>query len=289
MSCSIIERFRKLERRGERKPFQNRILKPGAAVSVVDSNVSMDLYRLIPTWGAFTDFDLYLVCDRKSEIVAKSLARTFNCLDRLKTRRWINQESIRFAESRLSNLTIQSDYWKPGPIWWKIEGLRRVIEETRKPVLMIDSDIVFCSPFNQAFHCVDAAFSPFYWSDPELLVKNQGDENCPGIYISNRDGWLNAGFALVGREEIARRWLYLYESGIGGFYEQWLMKFLHSEFKCGYFDYLHNWGSWRREEPPPNVGSIHAHAWTKPPMKWHRAIQERGNQATREACRRLTK
>ena len=281
----LERRMRKNERMSIRRELRNETLKVEAAVVVADKGVVEDLERLIPTFMRFMPehVHLYLAGDETTITRAVAIVTELGVGKRLHCRHWLTPESMAEAESRLSNLVNQADYWKPGPIWWKLEALRRVCKEVDGGVLLLDSDIVLTADFEEMeFQDVDAVLSPFYWSDPEFPSLSHG-KNSELVPIANRDGHINAGFALVGRPDLVAFWIQMYELGIGDFYEQWCMKYLVNEFYCGYFSYLHNFGSWRRERPPRNCRSVHVHAETSVDRDWHKEIQKMANEAVKES------
>lgn len=284
----LLDDFRTRERQGIREPVENAQLQLSAAVVIADQGVVRDLERLIPTFMHWVpDVPLYLVGDEFAITRAVAITHELGCGERLFCREWINDDSLQEANDRLSNLVNQSNYWKPGPIWWKLEGLRRIYEEVQDGVLLLDSDIIFTAPFVETkFHGVDLVLSPFYWIDPEYPVP-EFPGSLTKIPIACRDGAINAGFVMVGRSDVVELWQQLYEEGVGKFYEQWIMRFLPMKYRSAFFSYLHNWGSWRRESPPEDVRSLHFHKWVNPQMEWHMECQERANQAVEFAREQL--
>ncbi|MEC5126552.1 hypothetical protein VSU19_07325 [Verrucomicrobiales bacterium BCK34] len=243
-------------------------------VAVCDSGYSDDLWRLIPTVvGHHPDTDFILFCDEAAEVTAKEvIARMIPSCEHVQLRPVITEESIRDAEKRFNGVN-QSGYWKPGPIWWKLEALRRVLAEKAVPTLLVDCDITFTAPLRDTFSGVDLVMSPFYWPNPELKVPLR-----PGSHkyvpIAERDGWYNAGYILATRVEVAETWMDLYMQSVGGFYEQFCMGYLPQRFRHTVFGTPHNWGQWRCEIPPPEVVSVHAHRRTEHTHAYGQAIQE---------------
>ena len=179
----------------------------------------------------------------------------------MRVRPEITRESIEKIESSFRGVN-QSNYWRPGPIWWKLEALRRVLEEEPLPTLLVDCDIVFTSRNVSEFYDVDLVLSPFHWPNPYLKVPiHPGSSKF--VPIPERDGWYNAGYLLATRKEIPETWLDLYLQSVGGFYEQFCLGFLPQRFKHDVFGTAHNWGQWRCEKPHEKVVSVHAHARTK--------------------------
>lgn len=249
---------------GERlEPIRNREFGVEALVTVVSHGYERDLHRLIPTAQKFAPkIPLHIVCD------AAAKAEVGEICKRLRTRNvtcheWINEDSLDRATSKLNHLVNQANYWKPGPIWFKLEAMRRLLAETKKACLLVDCDIIFTNPLTNRFEGVDLVMSPFFWPNPMLTVPA-----VPGstriVPISERDGWYNAGYLLATRPEIAEAWLDLYESGVGGFYEQYCMGWLPQHFHHTIFGTEHNFGQWRAEAPKPQTVSCHAHIWTTP-------------------------
>jgi hypothetical protein len=261
---------------------------PAHCVAICTVDVVQDLERLLPTVGYFTDMVIHLICDATSQTIAKELASLLGISDRLHCLPWLTPENMALAESKLKRITIQHSYWKPGPIWWKLEGTRRVLEMLKgQSCLFLDSDIVFCNEFrNTSFEHVDVVLSPFYWPDPDQMVPPRpGSKNY--VHISIRDGVLNAGYAWVTKPDVMDLWKELYEAGVGGFYEQYVMGYLCQKFCVDWFDARHNFGQWRSQIPPPNTISLHMHASTKHYRPSALAVSERAASATLFATRML--
>lgn len=253
---------------------------PLHAAVVCTQEVSPDLYRLIPSLCYYTDMNLHLICDKATRDIAIQIARLLGVIDRVQCLTWITPESLKMAEDRVKKIAVQNEYWKPGPIWWKLEGTRRVLEMLKgQSVLMLDSDIVFCNEFrNVSFENVDAVLSPFFWPDPDLMVPPVPNSR-QRVHIAARDGVLNAGYAWITKPELMAFWLELYEAGIGGFYEQFVMGYLCQRFNVNWFDARHNFGQWRAQIPPDDTISLHVHANTRHLKPSAIAVQERATQA----------
>jgi hypothetical protein len=273
---------------GFRTPSANSNLGIDAFVCVATEEVAPDLERLIPTVAFFApDTPFHLVCDRQAFRWAKRISDGIGYKN-ITLHQWLNAVEIANAESRVRGIA-HSPYWKRGPIWWKIEALRRVLDHYRsqKGVLLVDSDIVFINPLgNQRYGAVDAVLSPFYWPTPEWYIEGRPGGNL--VQISARDGFYNAGYLLAGSASVAEFWLQLYEDGRGGFYEQKCLEYFPQAFRCGYFGPEHNFGQWRRELPIPGTVSVHAHAWSIWDVPFHNEIQRVANQSSQRALRALT-
>lgn len=274
---------------GKRRTPANKTLSAEVLVSVFTKEVKADLDRLLPTVAYhMPERPFHLVCDVESEEYAKEWAKRLG-YDNLITHPSLNDKSLKAAEAKLSpELTKHADYWKPGPIWWKLEALRLILKEynSKRGVLLVDCDITFCDSVDEVFSNVDLVMSPFYWCQPHLKVRRAPNDD-DVIHIAERDGWFNAGYLLAGCEDVAKVWLELYESGKGGFYEQWIMGFLPQVFRYDLFGPLHNFGQWRREVPPEDVVSIHAHAWTELKKPFGIALQARANEEAVTAAKHL--
>lgn len=243
-------------------------------VSVCDAGYADDLWRLIPSVvGHHPEIEFVLYCDEAAASVAgEVISRMIPSCGNVKIRPEITKESLRNVERNFNGVN-QSSYWKPGPIWWKLEALRRVLEEKAVPTLLVDCDITFTAPFEESFCGVDLVMSPFYWPNPELKVPVRPGSN-KYVPIAERDGWFNAGYLLATRAEIPETWMELYMQSVGGFYEQYCMGYLPQRFRHTVFGTAHNWGQWRCETPPANVVSVHAHRRTVHSHPYGQAIQD---------------
>ena len=255
------------------------VLRVDAASVVCDRNVIDDLWHLIPTWFRWHDLPLYLYCDEYAERVAQELCAQIGKSHLLETQVVDLEKGV-----NLPNIGIQDSYWKPIPIWWKLEGLRQTVEKTGGGVLCIDADICFLGSVVEEWFEADCVMSPFYWGDPYQRVPKSPEDPTP-VPIPERDGWFNAGYFLTHRVEVAEKWMELYESGVDGFYEQACMARLQKHFHCSFFNETHNWGIWRKEGPRINTRSLHVHAGTshKPNLIHHKAIELRARQAAARA------
>lgn len=259
---------------------------PVHACVICTEEVSTDLQQLLPTVGWYTDLTIHLVCDAATAKIARQLAQKLDMVDRVHCLPWLNKQTLDEANKRLSAIKHQNDYWKPGPIWWKLEGTRRVLEMLNgQSCMLLDSDIVFCNEFRgQSFQHADAIFSPFFWPDPDLNVPPMpGDPD--RVHISQRDGVLNAGYAWITKPDVMALWLELYEAGIGGFYEQYIMGYIGQKFCTDWFNVQHNFGQWRNQTPPPNTISLHIHATTKHFKPSALAVQERATLSALQCTR----
>ncbi|MDF1737784.1 MAG: hypothetical protein P1U86_01395 [Verrucomicrobiales bacterium] len=254
-------------------------------VAVCDAGYADDLWRLIPgVVGHHPDTEFVLYCDRAAEATAMEvIAQMIPSSECVQLRPVITEESIREVEKRFNGVN-QSSYWKPGPIWWKLEALRRVLEEKSVPTLLVDCDITFTAAVKDTFSGVDLVMSPFYWPNPELKVPiRPGSQKY--VPIAERDGWHNAGYVLATRIEIAETWMELYMESVGGFYEQYCMGYLSQRFRHTVFGTAHNWGQWRCEIPPSGVVSVHAHRRTRHAHAYGQAIQEIAENSAKQFLR----
>jgi hypothetical protein len=277
VSYPMIHELSSMRRDGVRCELKKRGgSKLNHMVTIATKEVAEDLTRLIPTALFYTDAHLHIICDPET---AAMLPRTLD--KRIHVYPMLTEKALNDAIGKLKNLTVQSDYWKPGPIWWKLKGLEWLAETLNDSLMLVDSDIVFTGRFDERLRG-DAKLSPFFWPDPLLSVRRAPDSD-DFVPISERDGWINAGYAWIRSEEVATYWKELYESGIGGFYEQWCMGFLPSKFKCSYFDERHNHGNWRNQAPDDETISVHIHAETRPKKKSLISVQNAANSAVDRA------
>ena len=255
-------------------------------VAVCDEGFQEDLWRLLPTvLGHHRDAEFHLYCDDSAARTAEEIAGQLRVpTANLHLQPVIDRESLSRVERRFKGVN-QSSYWKPGAIWWKLESLRRVLEKSAEPTLLVDCDITFNAPVQESFRGVDVVMSPFFWPNPNLRVRLRPDSN-KMVPIAERDGWFNAGYLLATRVEVPETWLELFEQSVGGFYEQYCMGFLPQRFRHDVFGSAHNWGQWRCEIPPPDVVSVHAHQRTKHTHAHGKAIQEIASRAARQFLQR---
>ncbi|MDF1753069.1 MAG: hypothetical protein P1U89_09865 [Verrucomicrobiales bacterium] len=271
---TIVRQLSPRLRDGERfTPSRNATFGVERIVAVCDSGFDDDLWRLIPTAAGFhPDIEIHLFCDVASAATAKRVIQSMIPSGKnVVIRPEITPESIKRIENRFRGIN-QSNYWKPGPIWWKLEALRSVLEEDSIPTLLVDCDIIFASAVKDTFQGVDLVMSPFFWPNPNLKVPvSPGSEKY--VSIAERDGWYNAGYLLATRIEVAETWMELYEQSVGNFYEQFCMGYLPQRFRHDVFGSAHNWGQWRCESPPENVISVHAHRRTNHNNPFGNSIQ----------------
>lgn len=268
------------------------VLTPGRMMVVATAEVQADLGRLIPTVLAWhPGLALHVVGDAAACRMAEGIGRFFGLEHRLALHDWITPESLERAESEFRDVVRHSPYWKVGPIWWKLEGLRRLFGLDGAPVLLVDSDIVFCRAWSMAemtFLGVDLVLSPFHWpGEVPVIPRTPGDAvrwPVPAVH-----GWHNAGMLLAGRGEIAEEWMRLTRAGVGGFYEQGCLDHLAHRFRHDVLGTAHNWGIWRKHAPGPNVASVHRHAETPVRCAVSRAIEARAMRAVEEAYQILGK
>ncbi len=236
-------------------------LSVDSAVVAMDSGVLPDLEPLLVTWTYFTGGKpISVYCDEivESEIIKLKDKYDMPSVNAFKT---ITTESLSLARAELKNLTNQSDYWKPDIIMWKLMALKQEVERLEgKGVLLLDSDIVFCSDPSESFTECDAVLSPFYWDNPFKKITDvyDGRRKC----IVERDGFYNAGYLLTSNPDLVEFWIDLYREGVGGFYEQWCMGKIPQKYRTQVFSTLHNHGIWRGSEPPSNIKSLHIHQIT---------------------------
>jgi len=274
---AVEQRARENMRTGQRPAASGR-LRVDALVCVATREVAGDLARLIPTAQYhMPERPLHIVCDAETGNYARAICTPLG-LDNVIAHEWLTAESLAMATSRLRRVVEHSDYWKPAPLWWKIEGLRRIVRHYNgnKGVLMVDSDIVFAAPVTDSFVGVDTVLSPFHWPDPNLKVQRSPQDKTM-IPIAERDGWYNAGYLLTRSSAVCDAWLDLYERGVGGFYEQWILGHLPGLCRHDIFGTAHNWGQWRREVPREDVVSLHIHAATKHKPPFALAVQQRAD------------
>jgi hypothetical protein len=281
------KRWNRARRDGARRsPLSSNPLSIDAACVVADQGVADDLERLIPTFRFHhPKTPLHLIVDDAAAERAKMIDRYLG-IGGLYVHRWLTEENMRFVEDRVSGLTNHADYWKPGPIWWKMAGAARILREylpKGSGLLLVDSDIVFNRRADEeTWNHVDGVFSPFYWPDP-IGLQVARVPGGPKVSIATRDGHINAGYFLARRPEIFERWLELFEQGIDGFYEQACMHKLGLEWSFDYFAFEHNFGQWRGEFPRPDAISYHIHAATSHAAPTGQTIQEAADRATARA------
>lgn len=281
------DRARENRRTGKRPEARGQ-LSVGAIVAVATHEVADDLDRLLVTAQYhMPNIPLHLACDAEAAKHARALANTYG-LDNVAVHEWLTPDGLAFAESRVQRVTSHNDYWKPAPIWWKLEALRNIVRlyNGNRGVLLVDSDIVFARPVAEAFTNVDTVLSPFFWPDPTLRVARSPHDATP-VPIAERDGWHNAGYLLTRSSAVCEAWLDLYERGVGGFYEQWILGYLPGLTATDVFGTAHNWGQWRREIPREDVVSLHIHARTKHREPFALAVQQAAEQATCAATTKL--
>ena len=254
------------------------MLTPGRLMVVATEEVKADLGRLIPTVLAWhPGLEIHVVGDAAACRMAEGIGRFFGRERGITLHDWITPESLERAEVECRDVVRHSPYWKMGPIWWKLEGMRRLFEQGGAPVMLVDSDIVFCRPWRMGemvFLGVDLVLSPFHWpGDVPVIPRGPGSvERWP---VSAVHGWHNAGMLLAGRGEIPEEWMRLTRAGVGGFYEQGCLDHLAQRFRHDVLGTAHNWGIWRKHAPGPDVASVHRHAETPVRCAVSRAIEDK--------------
>lgn len=235
---------------------------------------------------------LYVVGDYPACDHAYGRAVQWNLTHRFVRLPLLAGDGLRQARERCRRVATIHSYWKEDIIWWKIEGLRRVLSEFEANgdgVLLTDSDITFTGAVAEEFPHADVVLSPFHWAIFDHRVRHPRDGVMP---LPQRDGFFNAGYLLTRRPEVAEAWLDLYERGVGGFYEQKCLEELPRRFACDYFGVAHNWGKWRREAPRPGTVSIHYHAREVVPdraAEWLKATKRAAEDASAAAIESLTR
>lgn len=266
-------------------------LKVDAIMTVCTEELAHELELWMPTAALHhPEAMLYVVGDYPAVIKARALAQEYHIAHRVIPMALLAGDGRKIAEERCRNVATISKYWKADVIWWKLEGLRQVLEDELpgRGVLLTDCDITFTAPVREVFPHADAVLSPFWWVTGHQVTKHPRLGRMP---LAQRDGFFNAGYFLTNHAEVAKTWLELYEQGEGGFYEQKCLEHLPRRFRCDYFDAKHNWGKWRKETPRENVVSIHFHADEKRPANapdWWIANQQMAIDAAAAARSALT-
>lgn len=264
------------------------------SVEVVMTVCTQELAHELESWLPSAAFHhpearLYVVGDYPACQKAREVAVAYGVVNRVFPLPLLGGDGLAIAGERCRGVAKIHRYWRADVIWWKLEGLRQVLSrfEVGKGVLLTDCDITFAGTVRESWVGVDVVLSPFYWVHFDHKVRHPVDGVMP---LAQRDGYFNAGYLLTRRVEVAEYWMELYESGVGGFYEQKCLERLPGKFACDYFSPLHNWGKWRREVPRDGVVSIHFHDRDVIPKQappWLRATKEKAEVAAVVARRKL--
>jgi hypothetical protein len=126
------------------------------------------------------------------------------------------------------------DQWPIGWISAKILCLELAIRHYRRPVMLVDADLIFTRRLPDLVWDADLVLSEHAGPIPDRL--------------SSRSGIYNAGMVLTRSLRLCARWREFFEAGVGGFYEQGCLEDLSREYLTDTFPAAWNWGDWRRTE-----------------------------------------
>jgi hypothetical protein len=136
-----------------------------------------------------------------------------------------------------------NDYHNAGAISLKFAALHQALQHWQDAVFF-DADVVFLSPLLVRPVAVDVMLSE------HLSIAKHHAPKC---------GTFNAGLLWTKDCRFPEWWRSMYERGEGGFYEQGLLDKAQEAYAVGVLDRKHNWGYWRGEDIPSDVGSLHGH------------------------------
>jgi len=248
----LVSQWKKKLRQGTRHTSTSTArMGLGAAAVVADEPVMGDLEAWLLTFCAYhRNTPVLVICDVETSRYVGSLVKEWR-LEYVEVMPHMNAATQGTIEKRLEKVATESDYWKIVPIWWKIYALQQAVAVANgKGALIADCDITFCRSLIETY-AADVVLSPFHWVDW-------------GHSVIGRHGVFNAGFLMTRHQLTAGTWLYMYEEGMDGFYEQKCMERLPGLFHCDYFGREHNHGIWRKEPPDGNTASVHIHTHTPP-------------------------
>lgn len=251
------------------EPVSSDPLRVDAIMTVATGRVAGDLERFLTTaCYHHPGVPIYVICDEEAYHAGLAITRGSDVfgggfylphITEKNSRDWLDH----------ADLIKHAAYWQPGAIAWKMKGALALYDLGRvqegQGLLVADSDIVFNGDARaEEFPGCDCALSPGYcWAD-----RRTGE----------RDTWLNAGMVLARRRDFWERWLALYRRGIGEFYEQGCLQWLLQEYRCGFFSWRHNWGSWRAEQPHDAL-SLHIRATMEHSHLGGKALQAEARKA----------
>lgn len=145
------------------------------------------------------------------------------------------------SQSTLKELALKSNQkdhghrWSKGWIGVKLENFRRAVEDRKCGVLQCDSDLI-----------LSRSLPRVNWNADIVMSTHCGPlchQDVPMFH-----GYYNAGLLLTDQTWAVEKWIELYNSGHGGFYEQKLLETFSEKYVVSLFPDDWNWGPWRHHE-----------------------------------------